>query len=226
MTDIHAVDRPGCFPRVNSGQIKASRLHLNKRSYNGVYLFRDRLRGYRMDEQSKAPGTDQNRQPERFEGAPVAQGVPAQTPYRRQRPHITQPPIDDAGTEYVMPERYITVDQMHNNRPRKHMGVATSDPEYLPPTGPTAQGTGYVPPSSPTLHVRSDGRGATKQPVPQGQPVQAGQLHYDRYLQTPKKGRSIFTSRLDRQRRKMKLLLAVLIIAAIVLAFVWFFVLR
>lgn len=110
-----------------------------------------------------------------------------------------------------------------SGRTRKHMGVASSDPEYLPQTGPS----GRVPPSSPTLRIRANERGARghqSQPVAWGS--QPGQLHYDRYLQTPKKGRSIFTSQQDRQRRRVQVLLAVLIVAAIALALFWFFVLR
>lgn len=119
----------------------------------------------------------------------------------------------------------LTRDFTHSNRPRKHMGVATSDPEYLPQTGPS----GRVPPSSPTLRIRANERQGAgmattgKRKRGAGQP---GQLHYDRYLQTPKKGRSIFTSQQDRQRRRIQVLLAVLIIAAIALALFWFFVLR
>ena len=43
---------------------------------------------------------------------------------------------------------------------------------------------------------------------------------------SPKKGRAIFTSQQDRQRRRVQVLLAVLIVAAIALALFWFFVLR
>lgn len=107
-------------------------------------------------------------------------------------------------------------------RPRKHMGVASSDPEYLPQTGPT----GHVPPSSPTLRIRANERGAAHGNQPLKSNGQPGQLHYDRYLQQPKKGRSIFTSQQDRQRKRVQILLAALIVAAIALALFWFFVLR
>lgn len=114
-----------------------------------------------------------------------------------------------------------TRDFSRGGRPRKHMGVASSDPEYLPQTEPT----GYVPPSSPTLRIRANERGGRDvQPIKGN--GQSGQLHYDRYLQKPKKGRSIFTSQQDRQRRHVQVLLAVLIVAAIALALFWFFVLR
>lgn len=101
---------------------------------------------------------------------------------------------------------------------RKHMGVATSDPEYLPPVGGNRP-QAHVPPTSPTLRVRTgDARG--------GQAGTGARPNYGRYISTPKKGRSIFTSRQDRQRRRVKILLGALIIAATALALFWFFVLR
>lgn len=124
----------------------------------------------------------------------------------------------DKITGNTMPPREFA----RASRPRKHMGVASSDPEYLSQTGPT----GHVPPSSPTLRIRATERNAAhgSQPIKGG--GQPGQLHYDRYLQQPKKGRSIFTSQQDRQRRRVQALLVVLIVAAVALALFWFFVLR
>ena len=113
-------------------------------------------------------------------------------------------------------------DFARSGRPRRHMGVASSDPEYLPKPDPT----GYVPPSSPTLRIRANEQGAAHGHQPLKGDGQKGRLHYDRYLQQPKKGRSIFTSRQDRQRRRVQVLLGVLIVAAIALALFWFFVLR
>lgn len=113
-------------------------------------------------------------------------------------------------------------------RPRKHMGVASNDPEYLP-TAPLNNTPGRIPPSSPTLRVRSYERGSAQGGQRAQAPLQGGgngQLHYDRYISTPKKGRSIFTSQQQRQRKRVQVLLAVLIVAAIALALVWFFVLR
>ena len=130
--------------------------------------------------------------------------------------------------EVLMDERDNIVDNTQqargfsrDGRSRKHMGVASSDPEYLPQT----DSTGHVPPSSPTLRIRANERNGRAIPSVKGS-GQPGQLHYDRYLQKPKKGRSIFTSQQDRQRRRVQVLLAVLIIAAIALALFWFFVLR
>ena len=59
-----------------------------------------------------------------------------------------------------------------------------------------------------------------------GQAGTGARPNYGRYISTPKKGRSIFTSRQDRQRRRVKILLGALIIAATALALFWFFVLR
>ena len=107
-------------------------------------------------------------------------------------------------------------------RPRKHMGVASSDPEYLPQTG----SPGRVPPSSPTLRIRANERNGSGRGGTTKRTGNQGQLHYDRYLQAPKKGRSIFTSQQDRQRRRVQVLLIVFVVAAIALALFWFFVLR
>lgn len=126
---------------------------------------------------------------------------------------------------------------------RKHMGVATSDPTYLPPvnnpnapqrdrnvrvpvrkttygsggsaqTGGVARRSGgYIPPSSPTLQVRANEGGSNISP---------GRS----YISQPKKGHTIFTSRQDRQRRRVKILLAILVVATVALALFWFFALR
>lgn len=170
-----------------------------------------------MDEQNRTARTDHRESA----GEPGAPDASPRVPYQRSRPHVSQAPITDAEPQYVMPNRYVSVEQAHANRPRKHMGVASSDPEYLPATGKGASG-GYIPPSSPTLRIRANERGGAG-PAAGGQ---TGQLHYDRYLQVPKKGHAIFSSRQSRQRRRIQLLLAVLIVAAVVLALVWFFVLR
>lgn len=126
---------------------------------------------------------------------------------------------------------------------RKHMGVATSDPTYLPPVNnpnapktdhkpriparkisygsggsaqsgaPSSQQSSRIPVASPTLQVRSRESGGNISPR-------------RNYISTPKRGRSIFTSRQDRQRRRIKIALGVMIIAAAALALFWFFVLR
>lgn len=86
---------------------------------------------------------------------------------------------------------------------RRHMGTATSDPTYLPPV---TRGSGQGP-----THPRSN---------------QRAPLHYDRYLQSPKPGKSIFTARQDRSRRRILHRLIALLVLAGVIAAVWFFFLR
>lgn len=111
----------------------------------------------------------------------------------------------------------------HNPRPytgggttRKHMGVATSDPEYL---APVAQPAG-----------KASGPRGSSVPAPAHPPKRAEapgeHPNYSRYLSTPKKGKAIFTSRQQRQRRKIKVLLALLIVLSCALALFWYFVLR
>lgn len=130
-------------------------------------------------------------------------------------------------------------------RPRKHMGVATSDPNYLPPVdnprapshsrdvqvplrksnlgrGGSAQNAssaprgGYIPPSSPTLRVRSrEGAGSASN-------TRAGR----NYISQPKKSHSIFTSRAEQRRRRLLVILIIMIVLAVALALVWFFFLR
>lgn len=146
------------------------------------------------------------------------------------------PPVSHADDQPAMQGRTRPV-------ARKHMGVATSDPTYLPPvnnpnapkngrkvripvrktsygvggsaqTGSTAaRSGGYVPPSSPTLQVRAN-EGSSN--------ITPGR----NYISQPKKGHAIFTSREDRNRKRMRVLLIVLVLAAIALALAWFFLLR
>ncbi len=125
--------------------------------------------------------------------------TPPRRAYRRTTPHVTVEPIQDDPTRYVTRERYTTLEDAPR---RRHMGTATSDPEYLPRTEP----------------------GARRATAPEGAPHAS--LHYDRYLQTPKPGRSIFTSRHDRARRRTRLLLIALLVAVIVALVAWFLFLR
>lgn len=136
-------------------------------------------------------------------------------------------------------------DMQGRTRPaeRKHMGIATSDPTYLPPVhnpnapkngrkarvpvrktsygsggsaqtgGSMARAGGYVPPSSPTLQVRANEGGSNITPG-------------RNYISQPKKGHAIFASRENRKRKRLRTLLIVLSLAAIALALAWFFLLR
>ena len=130
-------------------------------------------------------------------------------PYQRTRPHITQEPIADDPTRYVTRERYATLEQ---TRPRRHMGVATSDPQYLPVTEP---GRG----AQPGAHGDVPGPA----PPASGKPAP---LHYDRYLQTPKPGKTIFSSRHERARRRTRAFIIAVLLVTIAIALVWLFVLR
>lgn len=113
-------------------------------------------------------------------------------------------------------------------RTRKHMGVATSDPEYLPPVQDTANRmsghgqNGRAANAAPGAH---HGRG--------GHPVRsnrnavassnANPLHYDRYLSTPQHGRAIFSAQRTRQRRRTAMaVLAILLIAVACVAAAYF----
>lgn len=115
-------------------------------------------------------------------------------------------------------------------KPRKHMGTATSDPEYLPPT----DSGGHIPPNSSTLRVRqnehAEGGPASAHGPHRGRDLgprrKHGEIKTGRYLSTPHGGKRIFTTQRDRQQRRMRHILAVLILAAIALALVWFFLLR
>lgn len=130
-------------------------------------------------------------------------------PYQRTRPHITQEPIADDPTRYVTRERYATLEQ---TRPRRHMGVATSDPQYLPVTEP---GRGAQPGANGDVPGPAHPASGKRAP-----------LHYDRYLQTPKPGKTIFSSRHERARRRTRAFIIAVLLVAIVIALVWFFVLR
>ena len=104
------------------------------------------------------------------------------------------------------------------------MGTATSDADYLPLTdfqkqqdraaAIAARGQGKEPNSS-SPALASDEAGAAPRT-----------LHASRYLQTPKSGRSIFVSRQARQQKRLKALLLLFVVLALVLALVWFFILR
>lgn len=141
--------------------------------------------------------------------APMPEQPVGATPYQRTRPHITQEPIDDDPTRYVTRERYATLEQ---TRPRRHMGVATSDPQYLPVTEPSR---GALPGAN--SDVPGPAHPASGKRAP---------LHYDRYLQTPKPGKTIFSSRHERARRRTRAFIIAVLLVAIAIALVWLFVLR
>lgn len=160
-------------------------------------------------------GESRNR-PDSLAGAPQTppaagsvSNAPSRAPYHRETPHVSQAPINDDGIDYLhdSPRRPATAPG------RKHMGVATSDPQYLPPTGTSRRPGRPSPAQSPRRQA----------PAPQQVRTQPD---YSRYLETQKPGKSIFTSRYERSRRRSFRMAAILlVIVLIVLALVWFFVL-
>ena len=137
------------------------------------------------------------------------QEIPNSSSYQRQTPHISQEPIDDIPTEYVMPNRYTTVDQAGAQRGRRNMGVASNDPDYLPRT--------------PGL-VRDDADAAPGK-VKQPKTNASGFNNYDRYLQTPKSGKSIFTSRQRRRQKHLHQAAAVAVVAVAIVLIILLFAL-
>lgn len=113
---------------------------------------------------------------------------------------------------------------------RKHMGTATSDPDYLTPTGFEHNGRQALNAYMSAKHQQKRGaqplNDSLKKAKGNGKTGKPGQLHYDRYLSTPKPGRSIFISQHDRKRKHLKMLITVLVILIIALALVWFIFLR
>lgn len=136
---------------------------------------------------------------DRTQATRPADGTVNRAPYRRQVPHITQEPIDDVEPQYVTRERYVTLEESRGGR-RRHMGTAVSDPEYL------------VQPTGTTGSVGADGKRAI--------------THSGRYLQTPKPGKSIFTSQKERARQRTRRIVAALIVLVVVVVAIVLFVIR
>lgn len=107
---------------------------------------------------------------------------------------------------------------------RRHMGVATSDPQYLPLT-PQEQARERQ--RSQNAGQQPDAHNAAPRPAHPMQTIQPGThrslQHSARYLSTPKPGKTIFKSRYEKRHRHTKaVLLAALLIAAI-LGLIWYF---
>ena len=127
--------------------------------------------------------------------------------YRRQTPHVTQEPIVDESLR-PLPGEMAPGAAPAATRRRRHMGTATSDPQYLPPTD-SARGTRRQAPRDPS--------------APDAAPRQ--ELHFERYLESPKPGKSIFTARQQRSRRT-RLMVALILLAVVLAALVWFLFFR
>lgn len=116
---------------------------------------------------------------------------------------------------------------------RRHMGVATSDPQYLPLT-PQEQARERALAREQQRHnvaaAQADAFGAGPRPAHPAQAVQPGThrslQHSDRYLSTPKPGKTIFKSRYEKQRRDTKTALLIALGLAVALCLIWFFFLR
>lgn len=131
-------------------------------------------------------------------------------PPRFHRPHISQEPINDPEPEYVTRNRYQTLEDAQTGR--KHMGVASGDPVYLK--------------DAPLSKNSADHDGPMKESATQQQrgPRPKQTLTYSaRYLETPKKGKSIFVSS-SKRRKQHRLTILLLIITVIAIAFVIRFV--
>lgn len=139
---------------------------------------------------------------QRIQAPSPAADSPSRVPYPTHAEHLTQEPIDDVPTEYVTRERYVTLEQL--SKPRHvHMGVAEGDPEYLP-------------------HPARDGKGQRPQATGQNE---RQKLHYDRYLELPKQGKSIFTRR-EQARARTRRIIAAVAILIVVAVVVWVLFLR
>lgn len=88
------------------------------------------------------------------------------------------------------------------------MGVATNDPDYLPPVNASRQGHAPLQPA----HPRSQNPGTQN-------------LHFERYTETPTSRKSIFIRREQAQRRT-HLILALVAIVVVVAFLIWFVFLR
>ena len=136
-------------------------------------------------------------------GSPAGQGQ--RVPYRRVVPHVTQAPITDESVRDFETRRsqgaHNTSPGLQSRPGRKHMGVATADPQYLPQNGPA--------------HPRR---------TDPGDPNQHQRLHYERYLQTPRSKKSIFIARQERARRHA-VIVVVAIVVLVILA-LWFIFFR
>ena len=135
-----------------------------------------------------------------------------QQPARFHRPHISQEPINDPEPEYVTRNRYQTLEDAQTGR--KNMGVASGNPAYLKDA-----------PLSKNSADRDEPMRQSDAHQQRGPRPKQTLTHSARYLETPKKGKSIFVSSSKRrkQRRLTILLLIITVIAiAVVIRFIVF----
>ena len=120
-------------------------------------------------------------------------------------PAMTQnsPVVDPDGAASA--SRQPLVPRSH--RPRKHMGTATSDPDYLPPVTRDASAREQEPTVRPARQPREQS------------------VNYARYLEVPRSTKAIFTRR-ERAQRRAHLLIGLAIAVIILVVLLWLFVLH
>lgn len=155
----------------------------------------------------------------------------AQTSWGAEKPGMATAPNEPTRRDAAPSPNAFRADPQRTGR--RHMGVASSDPQYLPLTPQEqareraiardqqrAQNAGQQP----------DARNAPPRPAHPMQAVQPGThrslQHSARYLSTPKPGKTIFKSRYEKQRRHTKAVLLAVLALAIILGVVWYFFLR
>lgn len=127
-------------------------------------------------------------------------------PIRFHRPHISQEPINDPEPKYVTRNRYQTLEEAQTGR--KHMGVASGDPVYLKDAPLSKNSADKDEPMRESVTHQQRGP-RPKQTL----------THSARYLETPKKGKSIFVSS-SKRRKQHRLTILLLIITVIAIAVV------
>lgn len=127
-------------------------------------------------------------------------------PPRFRRPHISQEPINDPEPEYVTRNRYQTLEDAQTGR--KNMSVASGDPAYLK-DAPLSKNSADRDEPIRESHAHQQRGPRPKQTL----------THSARYLETPKKGKSIFVSS-SKRRKQHRLTILLLIITAIAIAVV------
>ena len=147
---------------------------------------------------------DDQRQDNRF--MPTQGEESTQQPARFHRPHISQEPINDPEPEYVTRNRYQTLEDAQTGR--KNMGVASGDPVYLKDAPLSKNSADKDEPMRESVTHQQRGP-RPKQTL----------THSARYLETPKKGKSIFVSS-SKRRKQHRLTILLLIITVIAIAVV------
>ena len=177
----------------------------------------------------------ESQQPGTTMAFPEGEPISARSEYHRRIPHITQEPISDEG-DYVTLDRYETLEQrssrVPDNRSADRTGAFRADDRRARRSEPAGSDTWQNAAVAPEpISVRpAAGRkhmGTATSDVeylPQTAP-HGSDLHYGRYLQMPKAGKTIFTANRRVKRRRhavLALVAAVILIAGII----WFFLLR